>query len=89
LPKFNLIIHDSNKKYLFSKHQNKAEFRNLDDSAIIRSDFLGLGTCSLNNLYRLNNLYSLNNLSGFNDLDSLISSIKLLILLVGSSQAPK
>jgi hypothetical protein len=83
VPKFNLIFHDLNKKYLFSKHQNKAEFRNLDDSAVLSSDFLGLGTCSLNNLYSLNNLCS------FNDLDSLISLIKLLILLVGSSQAPK
>ena len=44
MPKFNLIFHDSNKKYLFSKHQNKAEFRNLDDSAVISSDFPGLRT---------------------------------------------
>jgi hypothetical protein len=29
---------------LFSKHQNKAEFRNLDDSAVISSDFPGLRT---------------------------------------------
>jgi hypothetical protein len=39
-----LIFHDSNKKYLFSKHQNKAEFRILDDSAVISSDFSGLIT---------------------------------------------
>ena len=83
MPKFNLIIHDSDKKYLFSKHQNKAEFRNLDDSAVISSDFPGLGTCSLNNVY------SLNNLSGFNDLGSLISSKILFNLMVGSSLAPK
>jgi len=44
VPKFNLIFHDSSKKYLFSKHQNKAEFRNLNDSTIISSDFPGLGT---------------------------------------------
>jgi hypothetical protein len=44
VPKFSLIFHDSNKKYLFSKHQNKAEFRNLDDSAIISSDIPGLRT---------------------------------------------
>jgi hypothetical protein len=44
VPKFNLIFHDSNKKYLFSKHQNKAKFRNLDDSAVISSDFSGLRT---------------------------------------------
>jgi hypothetical protein len=42
--KFNLIFHDSNKKYLFSKHQNKDEFRSLDDSAVISSDFPGLRT---------------------------------------------
>jgi hypothetical protein len=44
VPKLNLILHDSNKKYLFSKHQNKAEFRILDDSAVTSSDFPGLRT---------------------------------------------
>ena len=44
MPKFSLIFHDSNKKYFFSKHQNKAEFRNHDDSAIISSDIPGLRT---------------------------------------------
>jgi hypothetical protein len=39
-----LIFHDSNKKYLLSKHQNKAEFRNLDVSAVICSDFPDLRT---------------------------------------------
>jgi hypothetical protein len=39
-----MIFHDSTKKYLISKHQNKAEFRNLDDSAVISSDFPGLRT---------------------------------------------
>jgi len=29
---------------LFSKHQNKAEFNNLDDSEILSSKFLGLRT---------------------------------------------
>ena len=29
---------------MFSKHQNKAEFRNLDDSAVISIDFSGLRT---------------------------------------------
>ena len=29
VPKFNLIFHDSNKKYLLSKHQRKVEFKNL------------------------------------------------------------
>jgi hypothetical protein len=40
-------------------------------------------------LCSLIDLNSLNNLSGLNDLDSLISSHKLLILMVGSSLAPK
>ena len=31
-------------KKLFSKHQNKAKSRNLDDSAVISSDFPGLRT---------------------------------------------
>jgi hypothetical protein len=44
VPKFNVIFHDSNKKNLFSKHQNKVEFRNLDDSAVIGNDFPGLRT---------------------------------------------
>jgi hypothetical protein len=44
LPKFNLIFNDSNKKYLFPKHQNKAKSRNLDDSAVISSDFPGFRT---------------------------------------------
>jgi hypothetical protein len=39
-----LIFHDSNKKYWFSKHQNKAEFMDLNDSAVISSDFPGLRT---------------------------------------------
>ena len=42
VPKFNLIFHDSNKKYLLSKHQNKVEFRDLDDSAVVSSDFTDL-----------------------------------------------
>ena len=37
--KFNLIFHDSTPKKYFSKHQNKAEFKNLDDSEVLSSDF--------------------------------------------------
>ena len=29
---FNMIFHESTKSIIFSKHQNKAEFKNLDDS---------------------------------------------------------
>ena len=69
------------KNICFSKHQNKAKIRNQDDSAVISSDFPGL--CSLNDPY------SLKSLSGLNDLDSLISSKKLLILMVRSPLSPK
>ena len=31
-------------KYNFSKHQHKAEFKNLDDSEVLSSDFSGLRT---------------------------------------------
>ena len=31
-------------KYNFSKHQYKAEFKNLDDSEVLSSDFSGLRT---------------------------------------------
>ena len=37
-------FHDSTPKILFSKHQNKAEFKNLDDSEVLSSDFTGLKT---------------------------------------------
>ena len=32
--KFNMIFHDSTKTLFVSKHQNKAEFKNLDDSEV-------------------------------------------------------
>ena len=44
LLKFNMIFHDSNKKKIFSKHQNKAEFKNLDDSKVISRNFPYLRT---------------------------------------------
>ena len=34
MQKFNLIFHDSTPKKYVSKHQNKAEFKNLDDSKV-------------------------------------------------------
>jgi hypothetical protein len=36
-----MIFHDSTKKMVF-KHQNKAKFKNLDDSGVLSSDFPGL-----------------------------------------------
>ena len=40
--KFNMIFHDSTQKNFFSKHGNKAEFKCLNDSEVLRSDFSGL-----------------------------------------------
>ena len=37
--KFNLIFHDSTPKNIFSKHQNKAEFKKLDDSKVLIRNF--------------------------------------------------
>ena len=42
--KLNLIFHDSTPKNIFSKHQNRAEFKNPHDSGVLRSDFSGLKT---------------------------------------------
>ena len=37
--KFNMIFHDSTKIKIISKHQNELEFKNLDDSEVLSSDF--------------------------------------------------
>ena len=37
--KFNLIFHDSTKKYIFSKTSKLAEFKIMDDSEVFSSDF--------------------------------------------------
>jgi hypothetical protein len=39
-----VTFHDSIKKISFSKHQCKAEFKNLDDFEVLNSDFPGLKT---------------------------------------------
>ena len=36
---FNMIFHESTKSIFFSKHQNKAEFKNLDDSKVLSRNF--------------------------------------------------
>ena len=54
---------------MFSKHQNKAEFKNLDASKVLSSDFLDFRTSMA-----FYDLSSLNDLHGLNDLYSLISS---------------
>jgi hypothetical protein len=42
--KFNMIFNDYTPKLFFSKHNNKAEFKCLDDSEVLSSDFSGLKT---------------------------------------------
>jgi hypothetical protein len=37
-----MIFHDPTQKNFFSKHKNKAEFKCLNDSEVLRSDFSGL-----------------------------------------------
>ena len=39
---FNGIFHDSTQNFFFSKHPNKAEFNDMDDSEVLSSDFSGL-----------------------------------------------
>ena len=38
------IFCDSTPNFIFSKHQNKAEIQNLDDSEVLISDFPGIRT---------------------------------------------
>ena len=44
VPKFNLIFHDSTPKEKFFKHQNKAEFKKMNDFEVPSCDFPGLRT---------------------------------------------
>jgi hypothetical protein len=37
-----MIFHDSNQKNFSSKHKNRAEFKCLDDSEVLSSEFSGL-----------------------------------------------
>jgi hypothetical protein len=76
LLKFNLTFHDSTKTF-FSKHQNKAEFKNLDDFEVFSSGFP-----DLRNLISLIDLISLRSLTGLNSLYSHISSKIFLMLMV-------
>ena len=39
-----MVFHDFTPNYIFSKHQNKAENQNLDDSEVLISDFPGFRT---------------------------------------------
>ena len=82
--KFTLIFHDSKKNYLVLKHQNKAEFRNLVDSAVISSNFPSLRTfaASMNSTTSTTSTAYMTSTASFHQK-------KLLILMVGSSLAPK
>jgi hypothetical protein len=40
--KFNEIFRDSTQNFFFSKHPNKAEFNDMDDSEVLSTDFSGL-----------------------------------------------
>ena len=42
--KFKMVFCDSTQNSIFSKHQNKAEIQNLDDSEVLINDFPGIRT---------------------------------------------
>ena len=44
LLKFNMIFHDSTPQNFLLKHKDKTEFKCLDDSEVLSSDFPGLKT---------------------------------------------
>ena len=79
----NMIFHDPTKKLIFSKHQNKAEFKNLDDSEVLSSDFPDLRTSAAS----VTSTASTTSVASMTL--QLISSNKLLVLKVGTSLAPK
>ena len=81
--RFNLIIHDSNKKLFFSKHQNKLNSWTWM-TEVFSSDFW-----AFRNFCSLIDLISLCNLTGLHSLYSPISSKFFLIMMIGSSLAPK
>ena len=72
------------KKLNSLKHQNKAEFKNLDDSEVLSNGFSSL--CDLCSLLDLTSLCDLN---GLYSLKCLFSPKNFLVLMVGSSLAPK
>jgi hypothetical protein len=69
---------------IFSKHQNKAEFNNLDDSEVPSCDFPGLRTfaVSMTSTASMASMTSMTWTASFHQK-------KLLILMVGSSIQPK
>jgi hypothetical protein len=83
--KFNLRFHDSTQKKLFSEHQNKPKFNNLDDSEVLSSDSPGLKALTASLTSSAPTTYVI----GINNPYSLILSKNFLILMVGSSVTPK
>ena len=81
--KFNIIFHDFTQKKIFSKHKNKAEFKYLDDSEVLSSDFSGLKTsaASMTSVTSTASMASMTSTASFHQ--------KILILMVESSLAPK
>ena len=82
--KFNMIFHDSTPKNFFSKHKNRADFKCLDDSEVLSSDFPGLKTfaASMTSVASTASVASMTSKASF-------YQKKLLILMVWSSIAPK
>ena len=76
-------FHDSTPKNFFSKHENKAELKCLDDSEVLSSDFPGLNTsaASMTSVTSTASMASMTSTASFYQ--------KILILMVWSSLAPK
>ena len=66
-------------KKIFSKHQSEPEFKNLDDSLDLSSDLSNLRTSAV----------SINSSASMTSVASMTSTKHLLILMFGSSLAPK
>ena len=72
------------KKIFFPKHQNKAEFKYLDDSEVLNSDFPDLRTSAAS----VTSAASTTSVASMTFTPHSIKN-KILILMVGSSLAPK
>ena len=82
--KFNMIFYDYIKKIKNLKHQNKAEFKNLDDSEVLSNDFSGLRTSAAS----LTSPASATSMASTAS-KALFHQKNFLVLIVGSSLAPK
>ena len=76
--KFNMIFpgifHDSPPKNFFSKHKNKAEFKCLDDSEDLSSDFPGLkiSAASMTSVASISSMASMTSIASFHKKNLLI-----------------